>query len=89
MYKPGLEEFLADLNLGYFFTDTHVIVGGQLVGKVAGDVIGPYGALPKRKLVVRADKRPEAKQRTIFSTASSIARMTILDCNIGASQEHR
>jgi len=63
-YKPGLEEFLAELNLGYFFTDTHVIVGGRLVGKVAGDVIGPYGELPRRKLVVRADERPEARQRT-------------------------
>ncbi|MGB9880761.1 MAG: glycoside hydrolase family 57 protein [Anaerolineae bacterium] len=63
-YKPGLEEFLSELNLGYFFTDTHVIVGGKLVGKVAGDAIGPYGALPKRKLVVRVDERPEAKERT-------------------------
>ncbi|MGC8786271.1 MAG: glycoside hydrolase family 57 protein [Anaerolineae bacterium] len=63
-YKPGLEEFLSELNLGYFFTDTHVIVGGKLVGKVAGDAIGPYGALPKRKLVVRGDERPEAKERT-------------------------
>lgn len=63
-YKPGLEEFLGELNLGYFFTDTSVVVGGRLVGKVAGDVIGPYGGLPKRKLVVRADERPEAKQRT-------------------------
>ncbi|MBC7234005.1 MAG: DUF1957 domain-containing protein [Chloroflexi bacterium] len=63
-YKPGIEEFLSALNLGYFFTDTHVIVGGKLVGKVAGDAIGPYGALPKRRLVVRVDERPEAKERT-------------------------
>jgi len=64
IYKPGLEEFLAELNLGYFFTDTHVIVGGKTVGKIAGDVIGPYGGLPKRKFVVHPDERPEAKQRT-------------------------
>jgi len=63
-YKPGIEEFLAESNLGYFFADTHVIVGGRLVGKVAGDAIGPYGAMPKRKLVVRVDERPEAKERT-------------------------
>ena len=62
--KPGLEEFLAQSGLGYFFTDTHVILGGRLVGKVAGDAVGPYGGLPKRKLVVRADERPEAVQRT-------------------------
>lgn len=63
-YKPGIEEFLADLNLSYFFTDTHVIGGGHFVGKVAGDAIGPYGGLPKRKWIVHADERPEAKQRT-------------------------
>jgi len=62
--KPGLEDFLAESGLGYFFTDTHVILGGRLVGKVAGDVVGPYGGLPERKLVVRADERPEAEQRT-------------------------
>jgi 1,4-alpha-glucan branching enzyme len=63
-YKPGVEEFLADLNLGFFFTDTHVITGGQKVGKVAGDVAGPYGRFPVRKIVVRADDRPESKTRT-------------------------
>ena len=61
-YKSGIEEFLAELNLGYFFTDTQVIAGGQLVGKVAGDVIGPYGNLPKRKYVVRvmSGRRPRS-----------------------------
>ncbi len=65
-YKPGLEEFLADFNLQYFFTDTHVIQGGELIGKVAGDVAGPYGGLPNRKLVTKVDKRPKAKDRTTF-----------------------
>jgi 1,4-alpha-glucan branching enzyme len=63
-YKPGIEEFLANLNLGYFFTDTSVVTGGRMVGKVAGDVVGPYGAVPERKLVVRADERPVAEKRT-------------------------
>jgi 1,4-alpha-glucan branching enzyme len=63
-YKPGIEEFLADFNLGYFFTETQHVAGGQLVGKVAGDVVGPYGGVPKRKLVVQVDPRPEAKSRT-------------------------
>ena len=62
--KPGIEEFLADLNLFYFFTDTHVIEGSKLVGKAAGDAIGPYGAIPLRKAPERIDRRPEAEQRT-------------------------
>lgn len=63
-YKPGIEEFLAGLNLGYFFTETNVVTGGKRVGKVAGDVAGPYGKLPARKLVLHADDRPEASART-------------------------
>jgi len=63
-YRPGLEEFLADLNLQYFFTDTHAIRGGQLVGKLAGDVAGPYGGIPERRLVRTVDERPQATQRT-------------------------
>jgi 1,4-alpha-glucan branching enzyme len=65
-YKPGIEEFLAQWELDYFFTDSHVIEGGHMVGKVAGDVVGPYGGLPKRKLVVRTDERPEAEKGTTF-----------------------
>jgi len=51
LFKPGMETFLERLNLGYFFTDTAVIEGGALVGKVAGDAIGPYGSIPARRLV--------------------------------------
>ena len=63
-YRPGTEEFLADLNLQYFFTDTHAIHGGRLVGKLAGDVAGPYGGLPRRRLVLTADERPQAAGRS-------------------------
>jgi 1,4-alpha-glucan branching enzyme len=63
-YKPGIEEFLSDLNLLYFFTDSHVIEGGSMVGKVADDVHGPYGGLPRRELAVREDTRPRATRRT-------------------------
>jgi len=65
-YKPGLEEFLAELGLLYFFTDTHVIEGGRMVGKVVGDVIGPYGAMPVRKLVIPPEKRPQVARGTTF-----------------------
>ncbi len=64
IYKPGVEEFLADFNIGYFFTETHVITGGRMVGKVAGDVAGPYGNFPPRQYVIHADDRPVAKSRT-------------------------
>ncbi|MCS7221874.1 MAG: DUF1957 domain-containing protein [Anaerolineae bacterium] len=64
--KPGIEEFLADFNLLYFFTDTHVIEGGEVVGKAAGDVIGPYNAIPKRRLIVREYERPRARVGTTF-----------------------
>ncbi len=64
--KPGLEEFLADFNLRYFFTDTHVIEGGQVVGKAAGDAVGPYGAIPKRRRVVYTYERPRAQTGTTF-----------------------
>ncbi|MBI4319172.1 MAG: DUF1957 domain-containing protein [Chloroflexi bacterium] len=65
-YKPGIEEFLASFDLSYFFTDTNVIQGGELVGKVAGDVAGPYGSVPVRKLVTKADPRPQATERTVM-----------------------
>jgi len=63
-YRPGSEEFLSQLNLHYFFTDSHAIQGGRLMGKLAGDVAGPYGGLPKRRLVFTPDERPQAEQRT-------------------------
>jgi 1,4-alpha-glucan branching enzyme len=46
--RPGLESFLAELNLGLFFTETHAIEGGEPVGKAAGDAIGPYGGIKRR-----------------------------------------
>jgi 1,4-alpha-glucan branching enzyme len=59
--KPGIESFLNELSLQYFFTDTNVITGGEMVGKVAGDAIGPYGRLPKRKLAVVQITEPTEK----------------------------
>ncbi len=64
-YKPGLEEFLAELGLKLFFCETHTIEGGRPVGKAAGEVIGPYGALPKR-YVVPISEYEEPAVRTTF-----------------------
>ncbi|MGQ9681729.1 MAG: glycoside hydrolase family 57 protein [Anaerolineae bacterium] len=63
-YRPGTEEFLADLNLHYFFADTHAIEGGRMVGKLVGDVVGPYGGIPERELVLTPDERPQAQERS-------------------------
>jgi 1,4-alpha-glucan branching enzyme len=62
--KPGIEGFLSELNLLYFFTDSHVIEGGKMLGKVVDDVHGPYGGVPERHLVVQEDDRPKAIERT-------------------------
>jgi 1,4-alpha-glucan branching enzyme len=64
-YKPGVEQFLADLNLFYFFTETHVVAGGRQVGKVVGDVAGPYGA-PPRKRVRPVSEAEAGRERTVL-----------------------
>jgi 1,4-alpha-glucan branching enzyme len=73
--KPGVESFLANLTLQYFFTETTVITGGELVGKVAGDAIGPYGALPIRKLAVVKITEPTEKTtfRPYYVAASPVS----------------
>jgi 1,4-alpha-glucan branching enzyme len=63
--KPGLEEFLGDQGLTTFFVESHVIRGGQPVGKAAGDAVGPYGEVPRRYTVPMAH-HPEPTERTTF-----------------------
>ncbi len=65
-YKPGIEEFLERFDIRYFFTDSFVITGGQLVGKAAGDAIGPYGAIPVRKVVPFTEEERRRKEGTTF-----------------------
>jgi 1,4-alpha-glucan branching enzyme len=62
--KPGVEDFLAQVGLGYFFTDTHVITGSKTVGRVAGDVADRYGKMPERKYVVPVEETAPAIQRS-------------------------
>jgi len=63
--KPGFEQFLAELGLGLFFSETHVIEGGEPVGKAKGEVIGPYGSIPKR-YVVPMPPHQETTMKTTF-----------------------
>lgn len=49
--RPGIESFLGEQGVRVFFSETHTVEGGRPVGKAAGDSIGIYGAVPKRKLV--------------------------------------
>ncbi len=64
-YKPGIEEFLAELGLKLFFSETHTIEGGRPVGKAAGEAIGPYRAIPQR-YVVPLPQYEEPAVRTTF-----------------------
>jgi 1,4-alpha-glucan branching enzyme len=49
--KPGIEEFVAEEEMGLFFAETHAIEGGTPVGKATDGVVGPYGNIPKRYVV--------------------------------------
>jgi 1,4-alpha-glucan branching enzyme len=62
-YKPGIESYLANLGIKLFFSETHMVEGGDPVGKTTGAVIGPYGSVPKRYLVPRG-KRAEPSMKT-------------------------
>ncbi|MDP9236982.1 MAG: DUF1957 domain-containing protein [Chloroflexota bacterium] len=63
--KPGIEAFLAEQGITTFFVETHAILGGQPVGKAAGDAIGPYGEVPKR-YTIPAAHGVEPTQHTTF-----------------------
>ncbi|MBI2845670.1 MAG: DUF1957 domain-containing protein [Chloroflexi bacterium] len=62
--KPGVADFLSEIGLTYFFTDTHALRGGPLLGIAAGDVIGPYALVPKRILIERPLERPTVSATT-------------------------
>jgi 1,4-alpha-glucan branching enzyme len=63
--SPGLEEFLAAQGLTTFFVETNAILGGQPVGKAAGDAVGVYGAISRRYTVPPAPPR-DPTQCTTF-----------------------
>lgn len=48
-YRPGLEEYLAELNIRYTFVDTQAIEQGHLSGKTLGDVFSPSDTPSRRR----------------------------------------
>ncbi|MDX2139071.1 MAG: 1,4-alpha-glucan branching protein domain-containing protein [Chloroflexota bacterium] len=45
--RPGLERFLAQLNLRAFYSETHAITGGRPVGVATGGIVGPYASVSR------------------------------------------
>jgi 1,4-alpha-glucan branching enzyme len=64
--RPGIERFLAEAGIKVFFSETHLITGGQPVGMAAGDAIGPYGAIKRRYLIPMAAAKPETDGGTTY-----------------------
>jgi 1,4-alpha-glucan branching enzyme len=62
--RAGLETFLSKYGIDLFFTETHMIEGGNPVGVAAGNAIGPYGAITRRYLVPFAKVKPEEPATT-------------------------
>jgi len=65
VFRPGLEDFLAERGIQLFFAETHAVVGGRPVGKAMAEVIGPYGNMARRYTVPLPDSMP-ASERTTF-----------------------
>lgn len=61
-YKPGMDAILADMGLGYFFTEAHPITGGQPIGVASGDVLGLYGEAKRRYMTPTMTQIPLRKQ---------------------------
>src|SRR5438876_244973 len=49
----------------YLDLETHVVAGGKPVGKVVGDVAGPYGA-PARRLIRPVSDAEVGRERTVL-----------------------
>lgn len=62
--SPGIEEFLEGQGLTAFFVETHMVLGGNPVGKAAGDAFGPYGEVARRYTIPHVTPRPASEQTT-------------------------
>ena len=79
--KPGLEAFLEELGLGLFFVETHVVEGGEPVGKALGEVLGPYSAIPRRLVVPISGYREPTRKSTYLPYWVGGARVAALGRN--------
>ena len=74
--RPGLEDFLQEYGLKLFFSETHMIEGGNPVGVAAGDAIGPYGAITRRYVVPfsqAAHSEPASTHRPYYVSKPEVA----------------
>lgn len=62
--KPGLESFLEEIGIKCFFAETHMIEGGEPVGKAREEVIGPYASIPRRYVVPLASYAEPVRKTT-------------------------
>lgn len=79
--KPGIEQYLADLGIGLFFSETHTVEGGEPVGKTTGAVIGPYGNIPKRYVVPLPDYKEPTMKTTYLPYWVQTAEVAVLGRN--------
>jgi 1,4-alpha-glucan branching enzyme len=47
--RPGLEAFLEDAGLEVFFVESQMLEGGPATSATRGELIGPYGAVKRRR----------------------------------------
>lgn len=73
--RPGIETFLAKHNVKTFFSETHMITGGQPVGVASGNVIGPYGTINRRYVIPHSPTMPirQATTYQAYYVSESIA----------------
>lgn len=85
--KPGLESFLAELGLQCFFAETHTVEGGAPVGKALGEVIGPYGNVPRRYVVPPASPTPPTHRTTYLPYWAQAGQVAVLGRNDRTSMQ--
>jgi 1,4-alpha-glucan branching enzyme len=62
--RPGLEHWLQVEGLEVFFTETQLLEGGPATTATRGELIGPYGAVRRRRGAPRPSDEPPRKATT-------------------------